>query len=306
MRLTLLFRSSSARFALNVNRRKLMVLLLAICGFVLVSSRSTTSPDENIDRIQYAKAGLEQQSEEVEMLKDATEQRLTGMLLKLADMQSQIQRLDALGSRLVEQAKLSPDEFSFNQKPSVGGPLSESVVDLEVNDQLLVKMENMLSQIQQKSVQLNALENSVELDLKLFIILILSNEYYTQEETLISSYELDYIKHKILNNFKGDLQFKFAIEIANYIKDPGEGLNFFNAFKKASINKNDEYNLLIEIQELKLMELDIPVNKKHINNKSYNLVKNINTYNKASIRFKILDFRLSFLAHTLENDEKAI
>lgn len=159
MRLTLLFRSSSARFALNVNRRKLMVLLLAICGFVLVSSRSTTSPDENIDRIQYAKAGLEQQSEEVEMLKDATEQRLTGMLLKLADMQSQIQRLDALGSRLVEQAKLSPDEFSFNQKPSVGGPLSESVVDLEVNDQLLVKMENMLSQIQQKSVQLNALES---------------------------------------------------------------------------------------------------------------------------------------------------
>jgi murein DD-endopeptidase MepM/ murein hydrolase activator NlpD len=91
------------------------------------------------------------------------------MLLKLADMQSQIQRLDALGSSLVEKAQLSPDEFSFNYTPSVGGPHTDSFeVDvgqnslsgnIEVQDELLIKMQSMLELIQNKSQQLHALES---------------------------------------------------------------------------------------------------------------------------------------------------
>ncbi|MGJ8681099.1 M23 family metallopeptidase [Paraglaciecola sp.] len=159
MKITLLFRSNRARFALNISRQKLMVLLIASCGLFLISSRSTTSPEENIIRIQSAQAGFQQQAQEVVGLKGETEQKLTGMLLKLADMQSQIQRLDALGSRLVEQAHLNPEEFNFNQEPSIGGPLDTSEIDYTVKDELLVKMENMLGQIRDKSVQLNALES---------------------------------------------------------------------------------------------------------------------------------------------------
>ncbi|MCF2948592.1 M23 family metallopeptidase [Paraglaciecola aquimarina] len=159
MKITLLFRSNRARFALNINRQKLMILLLASCGLFLISSRSTTSPQEDIARIQNAQAGFQQQAKEVAGLKGETEQKLTGMLLKLADMQSQIQRLDALGSRLVEQANLNPEEFSFNQEPSIGGPFDSSDVDYKAQDELLVKMENMLDQIRDKSVQLNALES---------------------------------------------------------------------------------------------------------------------------------------------------
>jgi hypothetical protein len=113
MKLTLLFRSNKARFVLKIDKQKLLLALLAISGFFLVSSRSTHSP-------------------EVSLLKTSTEQRMTGVMLKLADMQTQIQRLDALGSRLVEQAKLNPDEFSFNQMPSMGGPLDSSPVDIQV------------------------------------------------------------------------------------------------------------------------------------------------------------------------------
>lgn len=159
MKLTLLFKSNKARFVLNIDKQKLILALLAISGVFLVSSRSTHSPEENIARIQHAKAGLKQQAEEVNLLKTSTEQRMTGIMLELADMQSQIQRLGALGSKLVEQAKLNPDEFSFNQVPSMGGPLDNNPVDIHVQDELLSKMTRMLEQIQNKAQELTALES---------------------------------------------------------------------------------------------------------------------------------------------------
>ena len=159
MKLTLLFRSNKARFVLKIDKQKLLLALLAISGFFLVSSRSTHSPEENIARIQHAKTGFVQQAEEVSLLKTSTEQRMTGVMLKLADMQTQIQRLDALGSRLVEQAKLNPDEFSFNQMPSMGGPLDSSPVDIKVQDVLLSKMTSMIGKIQNKAQELTALES---------------------------------------------------------------------------------------------------------------------------------------------------
>ncbi|MGK0306886.1 MAG: hypothetical protein ACI8UG_002648 [Gammaproteobacteria bacterium] len=159
MKLTLLFRSNNARFVLNIDKQKLLLALLAISGLFLVSSRSTHSPEENIARIQHAKTGFVLQAEEVSLLKTTTEQRMTGVMLKLADMQNQIQRLDALGSRLVEQTMLNPDEFSFNQIPSMGGPLDGSSVEIQVQDELLSKMTSMLEKIQNKAQELTILES---------------------------------------------------------------------------------------------------------------------------------------------------
>jgi murein DD-endopeptidase MepM/ murein hydrolase activator NlpD len=159
MKLTLLFRSNKARFVLNINKQTLIFVLLVISILSLVSSRSTHSPEENIARIQYAKTGLEQQANEVTLLKTTTEQRMTGMMLKLADMQSQIQRLDALGSRLVEQANLNPAEFSFNQMPSMGGPADSTPVYIQAQDKLLTTMAGMLDTIQNKVQELTALES---------------------------------------------------------------------------------------------------------------------------------------------------
>lgn len=144
---------------LNIGKKQLLLALFAISVFFLISSRSTHSPEENIARIQHAKTGFKQQAEEVSSLINSTEQRMTGMMLKLADMQSQIQRLDALGSRLVKQAKLNPDEFSFEQTPGMGGPMDIVPVDIQVQDALLSKMAVMLEKIQNKVQELMALES---------------------------------------------------------------------------------------------------------------------------------------------------
>tara|TARA_B110000902_G_scaffold197798_1_gene224427 strand:+ start:129 stop:1037 length:909 start_codon:yes stop_codon:yes gene_type:complete len=159
MKLTLLFRSNKARLMLNIGKKKLLLALFAISIFFLISSRSTHSPEENIARIQHAKTGFKQQAEEVSSLINSTEQRMTGVMLKLANMQSQIQRLDALGSRLVKQAKLNPDEFSFEQTPSMSGPMDIVPVDIQVQDALLSKMSVMLEKIQNKAQELMALES---------------------------------------------------------------------------------------------------------------------------------------------------
>ena len=159
MKLTLLIRSEKTRLKLSADKPKLIIALIAICGVFLISSRSSNNAEENLLRVNYAKAGLEQQAKEVDELKNTTEQQLTGMTLKLADMQSQLLRLDALGARLVEQASLNPEEFSFNQLPPMGGPEDASPVDISVNDSLLNKMDILLSQIQHKTQQLNALES---------------------------------------------------------------------------------------------------------------------------------------------------
>jgi hypothetical protein len=159
MKLTLLFKSDKARFVLNIDKQKLLLALSVISILFLVSSRSTHSPEENVARIQEAKKRLELQANEVTLLKTSTGQRMTGIMLKLADMQTQIQRLDALGSRLVEQAKLNPNEFSFNQLPSMGGPMDTSPADIQVQDELFSRMASMLDKIQNKAQELTALES---------------------------------------------------------------------------------------------------------------------------------------------------
>lgn len=159
MNLTLLFKSNQSQFVLNINKQKLLLSLVVISGLFLASSRSIDSSDNNIARIQYVKTGLESQANEVDLLIKSTEQRMTGVMLKLADMQSQILRLNALGSRLVEQAKLDPDEFSFNQVLNMGGPLDNSPVDIHVQNDILSKMSSMLEKIQNKAQELTALES---------------------------------------------------------------------------------------------------------------------------------------------------
>ena len=159
MKLTLLLRSEKTRLKFSADKQKLIIALIAICGVFLISSRSSNPLEENLSRINYAKTGLEQQSKEVDELKTVTQQQLTGMTLKLADMQSQLLRLDALGARLVEQANLNPEEFSFNRLPAMGGPEELDYVSIQVDDSLLTKMDFLLGQIQHKTQQLNALES---------------------------------------------------------------------------------------------------------------------------------------------------
>jgi murein DD-endopeptidase MepM/ murein hydrolase activator NlpD len=159
MSLTLHYKGKSTEYSYHIGKKRLVTFLVLVGGLLLVSSRSSYQLEDTHARIEFANSGLDQQKQQVVELKTATKQQLAGIMLKLSEVQSEIHRVNALGARLVDQAGLSQDEFSFNQLPPVGGPISESVLTIEGNNEILDSIEQALASLDSKSQQLAALES---------------------------------------------------------------------------------------------------------------------------------------------------
>lgn len=74
----------------------------------------------------------EEARERAEALADLAveaERRLESMTLLLAELQSRVTRLDAVGMNLTQSAGLEPSEFNFDMAPALGGPLLTSQDD---------------------------------------------------------------------------------------------------------------------------------------------------------------------------------
>eukprot|EP01093_Parvamoeba_rugata_P001994 TRINITY_DN12529_c0_g1_i2.p1 TRINITY_DN12529_c0_g1~~TRINITY_DN12529_c0_g1_i2.p1 ORF type:complete len:300 (+),score=63.64 TRINITY_DN12529_c0_g1_i2:314-1213(+) len=158
MSLTLLYRSKKSRFIYRPTKRQIIPCFIAICGLFLISSRSTDLPNENLARLSLAQSGLQQQQTQLDDLKTTTEQRLAAVLQKLAEAESRLVKVNALGARLVEQAQLNPDEFSF----SVSGEEAQVLPDTPVNlsqYNMVSRIEIMLDELADKEKQLGALES---------------------------------------------------------------------------------------------------------------------------------------------------
>ncbi len=138
------------RFVRTVTVRQLLSATVLLSVFALISSRSAHTPDETLARIQFAASGLQQQQQQVDVLKKATEQQLAGVIYKLAELEGEMQQLNMLGNRLVEKAKLDSDEFSFSQ------PQALSLGD---ENELLARIEAMRVDMNSKAAQLRALES---------------------------------------------------------------------------------------------------------------------------------------------------
>ena len=164
-----------------------------------------------------------------------------------------------------------------------------------------------LNEIRDEVSVIETKSNSITLDLKLFILFILKNKHQIKSKEFVSLSELEYIKDKIFNEFKGNLQFQFAIEYMLYsYKSAKESIQILKDFYVNVEQKTEEHNQLIELQELEFMGLDSPIKKEEIDERSFKLIEKIKDIKSSSIKFKILNFRLEFLASILENDEKAI
>lgn len=159
MSLTLLYKGKNTRFAYKLGRRRVFSGLVLLFGLFMLSSRSTQSPEEVHARLNYAQSGLGQQQLALETLKQDTRQQLAGMLGKLAEVQGEIHRINALGTRLVEQAGLNQDEFSFVQGAGDDAELNVSQITVTDANMLVQDIQHMLTTLEDKSQQLLALES---------------------------------------------------------------------------------------------------------------------------------------------------
>jgi len=84
---------------------------------------------------------------------------MDALALRLGELQAKVIRLDALGERLTELAKLDKGEFDFSAKPAVGGPNETSEVDSMPVPEFIQSLETLSRQVEDRSQQLTLLES---------------------------------------------------------------------------------------------------------------------------------------------------
>ncbi|WP_052761160.1 M23 family metallopeptidase [Sedimenticola thiotaurini] len=116
-----------------------------------VSASSQAAGDTTTDVVRDL---LLAQRDELQETKGRTQDHLDALALRLGQLQSHILRINALGERLAQAAKLDEDEFDFDEEPARGGieegelaqsvSLSELVADMEQLSQVITDREHKL------------------------------------------------------------------------------------------------------------------------------------------------------------------
>lgn len=110
----------------------------------LVASRMGDAP------VQVSKSGTS--------TKGADDQ-LRAMTERMVEMQARLIRLDALGEHIAEAANVKSEEFSFEKKPPMGGPLTEELTVLQNEAGVEQRLQELAAEIELKETQLEALDS---------------------------------------------------------------------------------------------------------------------------------------------------
>jgi len=144
----------------------LLILIILSAGFGAVfyygMQHGSQEAEPDVMVLVMQKELNKYQNELVNLQRDS-EENMSALAIRLGEVKSHVIRLDALGQRLIEKAKLEKGEFDFDNSPAQGGPeatpgargAAMSVPDfLSALDDLSKKMNN-------SSLQLSVLESMI-------------------------------------------------------------------------------------------------------------------------------------------------
>jgi murein DD-endopeptidase MepM/ murein hydrolase activator NlpD len=155
MSLTLLYRGKNVRFSMRLTK---LYWLSAVSAFALVSGVVVHLIASN--KLQPNSEKYQVSSQVNSVVSQVKEQKITALTIKLAELQSQVLRLNALGDRLADDANIPTQEFNFKQLPASGGPVSQVfLANDKTLEQLLVDIEHFESKINHEEKQLEMLES---------------------------------------------------------------------------------------------------------------------------------------------------
>lgn len=140
----------------------LLVLLMTLClgaggAAVYWWNGQGAGSDGHLTR--FFKQDIANNAEKVGEARKQAEERLTAMTVRMAELQARLMRLDALGERLVDIAKLDGGEFDFSQSPAVGGPDSGDQEVVHERPSFLQDLDRLASDIEYRTHQLEVLES---------------------------------------------------------------------------------------------------------------------------------------------------
>lgn len=138
----------------------LVSALLVTLGYQFKSHISDQQVDALVspELIEQWQSELASQKKFIADLDQRSRERLDALTLRMGNMQARLLRLDALGQRLTDVAKLSNGEFDFSSEPAVGGPeepsLGASYTEPELQESLL----RIEQQLEDRAQQLELIE----------------------------------------------------------------------------------------------------------------------------------------------------
>ncbi len=122
MSLTLLYRGKNVSFLMKLKKLHwvslLIVFFLLSGGIIHLIFSGNAIPEQPL----YSMAS---ELETPHNIQQGNPQQLTALTMKLAELQSQVLRINALGERLAEASNIPEKEFNFNELPPSGGPSVE-------------------------------------------------------------------------------------------------------------------------------------------------------------------------------------
>jgi murein DD-endopeptidase MepM/ murein hydrolase activator NlpD len=142
--------------------------LLAVCFVALVYSAGYYSnhsqsvlPDALLQKVS---AEIQQQQAALAAAKAESGENTRALARRMAELNTQMVRLNAAGERMVQVAELDPKEFNFGAAPAVGGPEIEEVVadNSHTQDPLLQSIEKLEGQLSDRERQLRVLEDLLQ------------------------------------------------------------------------------------------------------------------------------------------------
>ena len=102
---------------------------------------------------------MDVQRDEIAIARRKVNEDVDALALRLGELQTKMIRLDALGERLTEVAKLDKGEFDFSTQPAVGGPKQDSAVESMPVPEFIQTLEALDRQVDDRTQQLALLES---------------------------------------------------------------------------------------------------------------------------------------------------
>ncbi len=177
MSLTLLYRGKNVRYSLQLEKLHWLsaVLVFALISGVVIHLMLPVKKLPEDTAHLFPNHGKEQRhfqennnravielahSDTRQALDEVKPTHLIALTMKLAQLQSQFLRLNALGERLAQDANIPEKEFNFKQLPASGGPsTSASAASTKSLEELLSEVSLFEEQVKYEEKQLQLLES---------------------------------------------------------------------------------------------------------------------------------------------------
>lgn len=168
MSLTLVYRGKNVRFSMRLNKLYWLSVLLAfallsgVIVYLILSMGEQPTHTTDYQTSQNLALSHDLSSTPSENLRKIAlkKQQVTALTIKLAELQSHVLRLNALGARLAENANIPEKEFNLTKLPASGGPSSTtSEVSRKSFAELLTDITQLENSLAHEENKMNMLES---------------------------------------------------------------------------------------------------------------------------------------------------